>query len=174
MDAVLVRECGCGVCQQGEDANVLAEHRRINVLLSRLDEQQRRWFVAHESQRLGFGGDVRMSQVTGLNVDTIARGRAELSQDLADRPTDRVRVPWAGRPSVEKRSDTDDRPATRGRTGNGGIAHRRLDEVGAAQSAEVGRTTRRTRLSQCAAASVAEGRLWVASQPQTTQREVAS
>ena len=42
MDAVVVRECGCEVCQQGEDANVLAEHRRINVWLSRLDEQQRR------------------------------------------------------------------------------------------------------------------------------------
>ena len=103
MDAVVVRECGCEVCRQGEDAKVLAEHRRINILLSRLDEQQRRWFVAHESQRLGFGGDVRMSQVTGLNVDTIARGRAELSQDLADRPTDRVRLPGAGRPSVEKK-----------------------------------------------------------------------
>jgi hypothetical protein len=69
----------------------------------RLDEQQRRWFVAHESQRIGFGGDVRMSQVTGLNVDTIARGRAELSQDLAGRPTDRVRLPGAGRPPVEKK-----------------------------------------------------------------------
>ena len=115
-----------------------------------------------------------MSQVTGLNVDTIARGRAELSQDLADRPTDRVRLQGrADRPS-KKRSDADDRPATRGRTGNGGIAHRRLDEVGTAQPPQTGRTTRRTRLSQCAAESVAEGRLWVASQPQTTQREVAS
>lgn len=103
MDAVVVRECGCMVCGSGADSAVVAEHRRINVLLSRLDEQQRRWFVAHESQRIGFGGDVQMSQVTGLNVDTIARGRAELSQDLAGRPTDRVRLPGAGRPSVEKK-----------------------------------------------------------------------
>ena len=28
--------------------------------------------------------------LTGLNVDTLARGRVELSQDLAGRPTDRV------------------------------------------------------------------------------------
>ena len=103
MDAVEVRECECKVCRRGDDSAVVAEHRRINVLLSRLDEQQRRWFVAHESQRIGFGGDVRMSQVTGLNVDTIARGRAELSQDLAGRPTDRVRLPGGGRPSVEKK-----------------------------------------------------------------------
>lgn len=103
MDAVVVRECGCACCQGGEDAGVVAEHRRINVLLSRMNEQQRRWFVGHESLRLGFGGDVRMSQVTGLNVDTIARGRAEVSQDLAGRPTDRVRLPGGGRPSVEKK-----------------------------------------------------------------------
>ena len=103
MDAIVVQECRCEVCHCGEDTAVVVEHRRINVLLGRLDEQQRRWFVAHESQRIGFGGDVRMSQVTGLNVDTIARGRAELSQDLAGRPTDRVRLPGAGRPSVEKK-----------------------------------------------------------------------
>jgi hypothetical protein len=103
MDAVLVRRCGCEACQLADDSAVVAEHGRINLLLSRLDEQQRRWFVAHESQRIGFGGDVRMSQVTGLNVDTIARGRAELSQNLEGRPTDRVRLPGAGRPPVEKK-----------------------------------------------------------------------
>jgi hypothetical protein len=103
MDAIVVRECKCEACQRGAGSAVVAEHRRINLLLGRLDEQQRRWFVAHESQRIGFGGDVYMSQVTGLNVDTIARGRAELSQDLAGRPTDRVRLPGGGRPPVEKK-----------------------------------------------------------------------
>ena len=103
MDAVVVRECGSACCQGGEDADVVAEHRRINLLLSRMDERQRRWFVAHESPRIGFGGEVRMSPVTGLKVDTLARGRAEVSQDLAGRPTDRVRLPGGGRPSVEKK-----------------------------------------------------------------------
>ena len=103
MDAVLVRQRGCDACQHAKDSAVVAERRRINLLLSRLDEQQRPWFVAHESQRIGFGGDVRMSQVTGLNVDTIAHGRAELSQNLEGRPTDRVRLPGAGRPAVEKK-----------------------------------------------------------------------
>lgn len=103
MDAVVVRACECEVCRGGKDASVVAEHRRINLLLSRLDEQQRRWFVAHESLRIGFGGDVRISQVTGLNVDTIARGRAEVSQDLSGRPMDRVRLPGGGRPAVEKK-----------------------------------------------------------------------
>jgi hypothetical protein len=103
MDAVAVRECGCEACQRADDSAVVAEHRRINLLLGRLDEQQRRWIVAHESQRIGFGGDVRMSRVTGLNVDTIARGRAELSENLEGRPTDRVRLPGGGRPPLEKK-----------------------------------------------------------------------
>jgi len=61
MDVIVVRACGCAVCRDGEEGGVVAEHRRINVLLSQMDEQQRRWFVGHKSQRLGFGGDVRMS-----------------------------------------------------------------------------------------------------------------
>lgn len=103
MDAIVVRECGCEVCGCQGDAAVVAEHRRINVLLSRMDEQQRRWLVAHESMRRGYGGDVQMSRITGLNVDTIASGRQELSNDLAGRPTDRVRLPGAGRPPAEKK-----------------------------------------------------------------------
>ena len=70
------------------------------MLLSWMDEPQRRWFVAHESQRISFGGDMRMSRVTGLNVDTIARGRAELSQGLAGRPMGRVRLPGYSRSVV--------------------------------------------------------------------------
>ena len=103
MDAIVVRECGCENCGRHEDAVEIAEHRRINVLLGRLNEQQRRWLVAHESLRIGHGGDVRMSRITGMNVDTIASGRAELSQDLVGRPTDRVRLPGGGRPPVEKK-----------------------------------------------------------------------
>ena len=51
MDAVVVRECGCACCQGGEDAGVAAEHRRINVLLSRMDEQRR----LCKCRRLGTG-----------------------------------------------------------------------------------------------------------------------
>jgi hypothetical protein len=38
-----------------------------------------------------------------LHVDTIRRGREELDDGLADRPTDRIRKPGAGRPPVEKK-----------------------------------------------------------------------
>jgi len=46
--------------------------------LSRLDEHQRRWLAALESQKVGRGGDRLLSCITGLNVETIRRGRREL------------------------------------------------------------------------------------------------
>ena len=75
----------------------------MNLLASRLDEQQRRWFAALESRKLGHGGDSRVALILGLHVDTIRRGREDLDADLHGRPTDRVRNPGAGRPPVKKK-----------------------------------------------------------------------
>jgi len=74
----------------------------MNLLLSRLDEQQRRWYVGLEAKKLGHGGATLLSQITGMHVETIRRGRRELDADLEDRPMDRIRVPGGGRPPVEK------------------------------------------------------------------------
>jgi hypothetical protein len=79
-------------------------HRRINLFLSRLDEQQRRWYVAIESLKRGYGGDRLLSQITGVDVETIRRGRRELEADLAGRPAGRVRAPGGGRKPVEKKT----------------------------------------------------------------------
>ena len=76
----------------------------MNLLLSRLDEQQRRWYVALESTRVGYGGDRVLSRVTGMNVETIRRGRREMDGSLRGRPSDRVRLPGGGRPPSEKKS----------------------------------------------------------------------
>jgi hypothetical protein len=76
----------------------------MNLLLSRLDEQQRRWYAAIESAKIGYGGDRWVSLITGLHVDTIRRGREELADSLRERPADRVRVPGGGRPALEKKS----------------------------------------------------------------------
>jgi hypothetical protein len=76
----------------------------MNLLLSRMNEQQRRWYVGLESMKMGHGGDVLLSQMTGLNVETIRRGRQELENDLEDRPADHVRREGGGRPSVEKKT----------------------------------------------------------------------
>ena len=76
----------------------------MHVLLSRLDEQQRRWDAALEATRRGHGGEQLVAQITGLDPHTIRRGRQELAVSLTERPTDRVRVPGAGRPPVEKKT----------------------------------------------------------------------
>jgi hypothetical protein len=75
----------------------------MNLFLSRLDEQQRRWYVALEAKKLGHGGATRMAQISGIHVETIRRGQKELDSELADRPADRVRLPGGGRPPVEKK-----------------------------------------------------------------------
>jgi hypothetical protein len=95
--------CQCVRCQQEAEFPEAAEHSRINLLLSRLDEQQRRWFVAHESKRVGYGGDRLLSQITGLDEKTIAKGRQELESNLEARPLDRVRLPGGGRIAAEKK-----------------------------------------------------------------------
>ncbi len=74
----------------------------MNVFLSRLDEQQRRWYIALEAKKLGHGGIERMAQITGMDVGTIRRGGRELANNLEDRPVDRTRLSGGGRPRAEK------------------------------------------------------------------------
>lgn len=76
----------------------------MNLLLSRLDEQQRRWYVAVEADKLGHGGLRLLSQITGLDEKTIVRGREELAAQLATRPPERIRDVGAGRIAAEKKT----------------------------------------------------------------------
>ena len=76
----------------------------MNLLLSRLDEQQRRWYVALEADRIGHGGTRLLAQITGLDEKTIRRGQEELAAEFAERPTERVRLPGGGRPPIEKKT----------------------------------------------------------------------
>lgn len=78
-------------------------HSQMNLLLSRLNEQQRRWYVALEAKKLGHGGVKQMSIVTGMDPDTIRRGTIELENCLSTRPVERVRVVGGGRRRVEKK-----------------------------------------------------------------------
>ena len=104
MSTTDIPPCGCPACQQPGDHADRALHRQMILVFSRLDEQQRRWFAALESNRLGWGGDTLLAQITGLDEKTIRRGREELAASLADRPPDRVRLPGGGRPAVEKKT----------------------------------------------------------------------
>ncbi len=98
-----VHQCECSTCTQHEDHPDKQIHHQFNLLLSRLDEQQRRWMVALESKKIGHGGDRFMAKVSGISVETIRRGRNELDDDLKGRSTDRVRLPGGGRARVEKK-----------------------------------------------------------------------
>lgn len=98
----LVHVCPCPACQQDEQPE-RDDHRDLNLILSRVDEQQRRWIVGREARRRGHGGIQQVAEITGLHPETIRRGRDELAQQLDGRPTDRVRLPGGGRPRVEKK-----------------------------------------------------------------------
>ena len=76
----------------------------MNLLLSRLDEDHRRWYVALESLRLGHGGDRHLARITGLNGETIRRGRRELARSLEGFPLERIRRRGAGRPPLKKKT----------------------------------------------------------------------
>ncbi len=79
-----------------------AIHHQMNVLLSRLDEQQRRWYVALEAKKLGHGGIEDLMEITGMDASTIRRGGRELANNLEDRPVDRIRLSGGGRLRAEK------------------------------------------------------------------------
>ena len=99
-----VHVCECPDCQGSQPHADKPLHHRMNLLLSRMDEQQRRWYVGLESMKVGRGGDALLSQITGLNVETIRRGRQELENDLRDRPPERIRREGGGRVPVEKKT----------------------------------------------------------------------
>jgi hypothetical protein len=92
MTAPTVNICQCVRCQSADDHPDKELHYQMNLFLSRLNEQQRRWYVALESKKIGHGGDKLLSQITGMHVATIRRGRRELDSFLEGRPVDRIRL----------------------------------------------------------------------------------
>jgi hypothetical protein len=104
MPQTTIHVCQCPDCQSDTPHPAQELHRQMNVLLSRLDEQQRRWYAALEATRLGPGGERLLTQITGLDPQTIRRGGRELASDLRERPAERVRAPGAGRLRAEKKT----------------------------------------------------------------------
>ena len=98
-----IHQCQCVRCQQADVHPDQLHHRQINLLMSSLNEQQRRWYVALESIKIGRGGIELMNQITGVDQKTIRRGRKEFETELKERPMDRIRVEGGGRPSVKKK-----------------------------------------------------------------------
>src|SRR6266571_2160428 len=139
MPAETIHACQCGPCSRGEAHPERERHYQMNLFLSRLDEGQRRWYLALESQRMGWGADRLLMEITGVDEKTIRRGREELAASLVNQPADRVRQPGAGRPSVEKKN-AGDPVGTRGvgRPRNGRRSDDRA-EVGPQQPARIDR-----------------------------------
>jgi hypothetical protein len=96
-----IHRCRCRACRSHADSTTKQLHARINLLVSTLDERQRRLYVGSESQRLGYGGDRTLAEVTGLSVDTIAAGRQELATAYLSTG---IRAPGGGRPRAEKKT----------------------------------------------------------------------
>src|SRR5215831_12580953 len=76
-----LHQCECAICQRGEDTAVMAHHRHINLVLSRLEEAERRWYVASLSSGPDAPSAAMLAQISGLSEKTIARGRHELDGD---------------------------------------------------------------------------------------------
>jgi hypothetical protein len=99
-----IHQCQCPNCLSLEHQPVKEVHRLMNLFLSRLDEDHRRWYVALESLKRGHGGDRQLARITGLNVETIRRGRRERARSLEDFPAERIRRPGGGRPPLKKKT----------------------------------------------------------------------
>jgi hypothetical protein len=99
-----VHQCQCRICGEGSDPFVMEYHHTINLLLSRLTEPQRRWYVASLAQGPHALGLRQLSLITGLDRNTIRRGVREVTDGLADLPPNRQRREGAGRGAAEKKT----------------------------------------------------------------------
>src|SRR4051812_10894917 len=83
MSSSFIHICACPRCRTPEPH----PGREINLLVSRLAEQQRRWFVALETRRVVSGGEALLARITGLDRRTIRQGQREFEVGLAERPS---------------------------------------------------------------------------------------
>ena len=99
---ILAREAGPpSDVQQHRDAALDQSKAALVLLFGLLDERQRRLFAGLESTLLGWGGDRRIAELTGLDVHTIAKGRRELLDGTG--LAEGIRWPGGGRHAVEKK-----------------------------------------------------------------------
>ena len=97
----LVHACACPTCRQHPNARVAREHRALNRLIAAADERTRRLLAGFLARQHGRGGIALLARITGLDRNTIARGRRELRHPGLS--SGRVRRPGAGRPCAEKK-----------------------------------------------------------------------
>ena len=97
----LVHACECPSCRQHPNGTVAREHRALNRLIAASDERTRRLLAGFLARQHGTGGITLLARITGLDRNTVARGRSELRQPF--RASGRIRRPGAGGQRVEKK-----------------------------------------------------------------------
>ena len=100
----VVHRCACAICQAGSDLQLARHHHQINLLLSRMSEPQRRWYVASLAEQPNAPTLADLARITGLDPKTIHLGRHQLAADLVDQPPTRQRRPGGGRHRAEKKT----------------------------------------------------------------------
>src|SRR5260370_38703625 len=102
MPAETIHACQCGPCSRGEAHPDRERHYQTNLFLSRLDEDQRRWYLALESRPMGWGADGLLMAISGVDEKTMRPEREHMAAPLETRPEHRVRQPGARRPPAQR------------------------------------------------------------------------
>jgi threonine dehydrogenase-like Zn-dependent dehydrogenase len=71
MSSPAIHQCQCPQCRSGKPHKDRDSHHHINLFLSRMREQHRRWLVALAALRNGHGGKQLLSQITGMSATTM-------------------------------------------------------------------------------------------------------
>ena len=95
-----IHRCSCPACCREPDGAIAREHQAIDRLVASTDERNRRLVVGFLAQQHGHGGITLLARITGLDRNTVARGRRELYQGDT-LPAGRVRHRGGGRKRVE-------------------------------------------------------------------------
>lgn len=99
-EAGKLHRCACSTCQKHSHGAIAREHRALNRLVAAANERDRRLLLGFLAQQEGHGGVTLLARVTGLNRNTIARGRREILQEHP-LPRGCLRRRGAGRRRVE-------------------------------------------------------------------------
>ena len=76
MSSSAVRVCQCPSCEQDAPHPDRERHRQMNIFLSRLDEAQRRWYVALEAERLA----TIQGEISRKNLEELEKLKLDLLQ----------------------------------------------------------------------------------------------
>ena len=83
----------------------------IILFFTLLDEKQRRLYAGLESFKFGHGGDLKIAELLGIDVSTVAKGRQQLAAQ--DVEVEGIRKAGGGRKPVEKKRPKSSRRSKR-------------------------------------------------------------